>query len=264
VGRADEWEGREAPGRTAWTVVFVLTLARTLTLPAGALRAEEDFAQQALEWVQRGQDLLRVQHPVEACECFGHAALLLPTWWIPHFERASCGRLIGDPYDVLVRHAQQAVEQSPASGVAWELLGFIHEDAGFADRARPAYQRAAKLDPRLRGARLRLGFLELGAGRPATAQAHFAAVRADWPTSAQALSGLAAAAAQAGDPALAEDALLALALRSNYPASVYARLVALYRSVSDEAGARLAERAWRQAAANGGVLPPLQARLHRR
>jgi len=255
---------REGSGAGRRRALRALVIVLAVALSATSASAEEDLAQQALEWVQRGQDLLRVEHPVEACECFAHAALLLPTWWIPHFERASCGRLIGDPYDVLVRYAQQAVDQSPASGVAWELLGFVHEDAGFPDRARPAYRKAAKLDRRLRGARLRLGYLELAAGRPATAQSHFAAVRSDWPTSVQALSGLAAAAAQAGDAPAAEEALLSLALRSNYPASVYARLVALYRKVGDGGAARAAERAWRQAATEGGVLPPLQRRLQRR
>lgn len=257
---------RAAAARRPWSGALALALLVVLSGPrvhAAESGDGRDLAREALEWVQRGQELLRVKHPLEACECFAHAALLLPTWWIPHFERASCGRLVGDPYDVLLGYAQQAVEHSPASGVAWELLGFIHEDAGFPERAEPAYARAEKLDPRLRGARLRLAFLDLGAGRAASAQHRFSSIRGEWPSSAQALSGLAAAATQNGDVVTAEEALLTLAVRSNYPASVYARLVALYRSVGDDGAARGAERAWRQAAKDRRVDPPLAPRLRR-
>ena len=226
--------------------------------------AEGDLAVESLEWVKRGHQLLRVQRPKEACECFGHAALLLPTWWIPHFERASCGRVIGDPYEVLVRYAEAAATHAPASGVAWELLGYVHEDAGFPDRAAKAYERAVALDGRLREARIRLARFDLAEGRAAQARERFAAIRAEWPSDVRALSGLADAALALGEHAAAEEALLGLALRSNYPPPVYARLIALYRNEGEAGAARAAERAWQQAAAGRTVSPSLSPRLGRR
>lgn len=220
-----------------------------------------DPAAEALAAVREGHALLEKRRPAEACQAFRRAAELLPAWWIPHYERARCGRLVGDSYEDLLREIQAAAAAAPQSGVVHQLTGFIHEDAGKLDEAAASYRIAVRLDPELRDGRLRLAALELRAKRAPEARTLFEEVIERWPRSVQALSGLAEACERMGDRACTERALLRLTVVSSYPAQIYARLVALYRAAGLEKAEAAAERAWRTAAEGRPVEPPLAPAL---
>jgi len=202
-----------------------------------------------------GHTLLRYGMFHDACAAYEGAVMALPTWWIARYERARCGRLVGDAPHVLLHHAQEALRYDPANAMVYELMGQLLEDTGDPAAASAAYERALQLNPHLEGPTLRLGFTYLALDRPAEAHAHLTRAAAKLPRDLRILSGLAAACGALGDHAGAERALLDWAYASLVPTRPLARLAALY-SASGLAGAeRWARDAWRRAATGEG-LPP--------
>ncbi len=227
----------------------------------GGDRLPGDPAAAAMLRVGQAHALNKAGEFVAACRAFDEAARLLPEWWIARYERARCGRLLGERPELVLAHARAVSEYAPDRGVGWELLGLILEDAGEVDAALVAYEQALKRDAGLFDVHARLGRHALKGKRYAAARRHFEELRLLRNDSVLALAGIAEAAWGAEDWAAAEEALLALANRSNYPAEEYARLIRLYQKVSHPAGATAARRAWRRALEGGGVTPPLEPQL---
>lgn len=224
-----------------WLLPLLFVAAPRATAAPGA----QAVAAQAA--VQAGYEALDAGRPHDACAQFERAAREAPDWWIPYFERARCGRIVGDHLDDVLGALDAALRLEPHRGVLLHERGQVLEDAGRVEEAAGAYAEALRAAPRLHDARLGLARVDLGAGRFDAAQRGFALLLDGQPNLLEARAGLAESLLGLGDVAGAEQQFVVLCSASLAPATWLARLVDLYRRTGRPAAATLAYDAWREA-----------------
>ncbi len=112
------------------------------TEPAGA---GEDRATRALAEVGEGALALRSGRLVAACESFGRAVHLTPTWAMARLEYARCLRLLGDPRGEAPAHLEVVLAALADRAAPFVERAHYEEDAGRMTEAFAAYRQAESL-----------------------------------------------------------------------------------------------------------------------
>jgi len=224
--RIDE---RLARGSAAWALAVGLSLAMDArSAPPGEAEviAVKDRAERALERMQHGDALLKLEDLHGACKAYRECIEILQSWWVPRLALVSCGRFTGADSGELLEHATFAVKARPEIPMTHLQYALVLDDVGRHADAITEYQEALRLNPQFFEAHYRLGVLYSRDGKATLARRHLEAVLDAQPAHVVARGLLAELVEAEGDISAARRHLEALAESSRFPMQALARLIA--------------------------------------
>ncbi|MBT9554806.1 MAG: tetratricopeptide repeat protein [Myxococcales bacterium] len=213
------------------TVVVIAILgaptdARSAPPGEAEVIAVKDRAERALERMQHGDALLKLEDLHGACKAYRESIEVLQSWWVPRLALVRCGRFTGADTGELLEHATFAVKARPEIPMTHLQYALVLDDAGRRADAITEYHEALRLNPQFFEAHYRLGVLYSRDGKAGLARRHLEAVLDAQPGHVVARGLLAELCETEGDIASARRHLEALAETSRYPMQALARLIA--------------------------------------